>query len=239
MNILASSSASANAWFTWDRQSPIWSMAPARAVFLVVSFTAASTTSFLRHSQNDNSKMEQNTFDLCGIAAMGEIFSSLGGSCYIESHGTSRACFVLIFLAVSAAKCLMASGDKADWCGPHLTASHISSFAHGRPIFVGHPNCDHSKRMSAAGCCSARPARHIKLRCTGLSLWFVGGNGILLPVFVHGKTTGCTAFYAIRWCLLSLCIIPLLWPRMTMFKWSRGWHSPPQVVAGSIAVSFP
>ncbi len=117
--------------------------------------------------------------------------------------------------------------------------SHLI-FNHRHPIFVGHPNSDHSWRMSAAGCCSARPTGHIRLRCTGQSLWFVGGKGTSRLVYiVHCKKTGCTAFCAVCQCLFSLRMIPLLWPKMTSFDWSRGWHSPSQLVTGQRAVSLP
>jgi hypothetical protein len=103
---------------------------------------------------------------------------------FIESHGTSHACFVCIFLDVFATKCSMASGDRNDWCGPSLRASHISSFDHESPIFVGHPNSENSWKMSVAGCCSMQVAGHIRLQYAGWSLWFVGGKRTSRPVYI-------------------------------------------------------
>ncbi len=56
------------------------------------------------------------------------------------------------FSTLSVAKCASASGDRDDWWGPRATASHISSFDHGLPVFVGHPSCAHSDNSSPAGC---------------------------------------------------------------------------------------
>jgi hypothetical protein len=52
--------------------------------------------------------------------------------------------------------------DSAHWWGCLLTASHISSFVHGCPVFVGQPNCAHSVSVGAAGCSRARPEGHME-----------------------------------------------------------------------------
>ncbi len=83
--------------------------------FSIVSLTDASTPPFFSLSQKDNSRIKQNAFDLCGIAAIGEISNSLGGLSLILSHATMRAWLVCTFSATSSAKCAMASGMSADW----------------------------------------------------------------------------------------------------------------------------
>jgi hypothetical protein len=97
MNIFASLSASANAWMMWAKHLAIWLMAPAGAVFLVVLLTAEQTLLFARHKRNDKSKMEQKAFNLCGIAAIGNIFSSFGGLSLMVSQSTNLAWFVRTF----------------------------------------------------------------------------------------------------------------------------------------------
>jgi hypothetical protein len=103
----------------------------------LVSFTDEQTPPFARRNRNDKSKIEQNSFDMCGIAAIGDTLSSVGGPSLIESHSTNRACFVRTFSLASTAKCLIASGESAKQCGPRSTASQISFFDHGLPVFVG------------------------------------------------------------------------------------------------------
>ncbi len=136
MNIFASLSACANAWMMRAKHSPIWLMAPSGAVFLVVSLTAERTPLIARRKQNDKSKMEQKAFDLCGIAAIGNIFISFGGLSLMVSQSTNLAC---TFLSASAAKCAIASEDSAEQCGPRSIALQISDLDHGLPVFVGHP----------------------------------------------------------------------------------------------------
>ncbi len=80
-----------------------------------MSLTDASTTLFFSLSQKDRSRIERNTFDLCGITVIGEIFNFLGGLSLISSHTTVRAWLVCTFSAASSAKCAMASGVSADW----------------------------------------------------------------------------------------------------------------------------
>ncbi len=127
-------------------------MAPARAVFSVVLFTDAQTLPFLRYRRRDESKIDQRSFELCRIAAIGNIFSSFGGLSLMESHCTRRAWFFCTFSVALAAKCAIASGESAEQCGPLATASHILVFNHGLSVFVGHLNVAHSRSKLAAGC---------------------------------------------------------------------------------------
>ena len=120
-----------------DRQSPIWSIAPACAVFSVFLLTDARTPPFCSRRRKDKSRIDQNSFDLCGIAAIGDILSSGGGLSFILSQSTRRACFVCTFSSASALKCFIAAGERAERWGPRATASHISSFYHGFPCMLG------------------------------------------------------------------------------------------------------
>ena len=113
------------------------------------------------------SQTKQQALDLCGIAAIGDIFNSLGGLSFIDSQSTILACFVQTFSAALIAKCSIALLDSADWWGPLSTASHISSFVHGCHFFVGQPNCAHSVSVGAAGCSRARPEGHMEFRYGG------------------------------------------------------------------------
>ena len=124
--------------------------------------------------------MDRKPRDLCGMAAMGNIFSWLGGLSLIESHSTIRDWPALTFLMASAAKCSNASLERADWCGPHLIASHISAFNQGRPVCVGQPNFDHSCKSSPAGWDVAIP------------------DGHMLPCHVSGRDVG-VGSCALRW----------------------------------------
>jgi hypothetical protein len=172
MNIFASGSVSAKACTIRGRHSPIWLIAPAGAVFSVVSLTEVRTPLLARRSQKDKSKIERYAFNLCGMAAIGEIFSWHGGSSFMSSHDTICACPMLTLSAASAAKCAMASGDRADRCGPLATASHISSLVHGCPVLVGQPNVAHYVTRFAAG---ARPPCH-----SDTSNFGIAGNLVLL-----------------------------------------------------------
>ncbi len=73
------------------RQSPIWSIAPPGAVLVVVLFTASLKPPFFSRKRNERSRIDQKALDLCGIAAMGEIFSFAGGLSLILFHSTTRA----------------------------------------------------------------------------------------------------------------------------------------------------
>jgi hypothetical protein len=114
MKIFASLSVSANVWIIWERHLPIWLMAPAGAIFSVVLLMEARTPTFLRRSRKDRSRIERKSLDLCGIAAIGEIFSSLGGLSLMSSHRTSRACFMHTFSIASVLKCAIALGERAE-----------------------------------------------------------------------------------------------------------------------------
>jgi hypothetical protein len=48
--------------------------------------------------------MDQNAFDLCGIAAIGETFSWDGGFLFMSSHNTSLAWPAFTFSTLSLAK---------------------------------------------------------------------------------------------------------------------------------------
>jgi hypothetical protein len=60
----------------------------------------------------------------------------------MSSHATMRACSVQTFLEASAAKCAIASCDRADRWGPHTTAnlllgpwlSRVGGAAHSGPF---------------------------------------------------------------------------------------------------------
>ena len=165
---------------------------------MVDSFPDLSILPFLRSRLKDRSRIDLN----------GEIFSWGGGSSLISSQSTSLACPTLTFSALSVAKCASASGDRDDWWGPQATASHISSFDHGLPVFVGHPSCDHSKNSSPAGCNVAMPAGHISLRySSGRSC---RGGRDACPVWVDHSIVGtccsCSAWRLLLFCSLNLSV---------------------------------
>jgi hypothetical protein len=54
-------------------------IAPFGASFSVVSLTDANIPPFLSQTWEERSSMEQNALDLCGMAAIGDIFSCFGG----------------------------------------------------------------------------------------------------------------------------------------------------------------
>jgi hypothetical protein len=170
MKILLLLSALANACMMCVRHFPIWLIALPSAVFSVVSFTASQNLPLRSLSQKDRSSIDQNAFDLCGIAAMGDIFSS-GGVSLMVSYLITRAWSILIFSLVSSAKYWIASLDGANWCGPHLIASLMSAHDHSLPVLVGHPNCAQSIKTSAARCSIARPTGQIELRYVGCNLF--------------------------------------------------------------------
>ncbi len=186
MKILLLLSALASACMMRVRHFLIWSIAPPGAIF-----SGNPPLQSLR--QNDRSSMDKNAFNLCRIAAMGDIFSSGGGLSLMVSHSITRAWFVLIFSLISSAKCWIASGDKADWCGPRSIASSMSARIHGLPVLVGHPNCAQSIKMAAAGCSTARPAGHIELWYAGLNLFAAWAGRICVPSCIVRKGVGCSA----------------------------------------------
>jgi hypothetical protein len=99
---------------------------------------------------------------------MGDIFSSGGGLPLMVSNLITRAWFILTFSLISSTKYWIASGDRANWCGPRLIVSSMSAHIHVLPVLVGHPNCVQIIKMAAAGCSTARPSGHIELRNVGL-----------------------------------------------------------------------
>jgi hypothetical protein len=61
----------------------------------------------------ERSKKDQNCFDLWGIAAIRDIFSSASGLSLMESHATSLAWPTYTFSVTYSLKCAMASYDMA------------------------------------------------------------------------------------------------------------------------------
>jgi hypothetical protein len=116
---------------------------------------------FFKRKLNDKSKIEWSPLKLCGIAAMGEILSWVGGFSLIESYSTILAWPALTLLNDSAAKCSSASSDSTNLCGPHSTASQISNFVHGHPVRARHPTNAHSFKSSPAEWDVAIPEGHI------------------------------------------------------------------------------
>jgi hypothetical protein len=115
INIFAVSSVFANPCIIRDKQSPIWSITPFGAVFSIVSLTDASTPPFFSLSRKDKSRIEQNAFDLCGIAVIREIFNSLGGLSLILSRARCGLGYYALSQLPLQQKCVMASGVSADW----------------------------------------------------------------------------------------------------------------------------
>ncbi len=114
MKTFASSYASAKVCMILLRHFPIWSIAPPGAIFFMVSFTASLNLPLFSRSRKERSRIDRYAFDLCGIAVMGEIISSVGGLLLILSHSTTRACLVRTFSLISSAKCSIASGVNAN-----------------------------------------------------------------------------------------------------------------------------
>ncbi len=137
------------------REWPSWFIVPLGAVFVVELLTDGRVVPSRRRSTNDRSNINRYGFDLCGMAAIGETFICGGGLSFIVSHSTIVACPIATFLAALCLKCSSASADSADACGPRSTASHISAFVHGLPVFAGHPHVAYSLSVAAAGWCRA------------------------------------------------------------------------------------
>ncbi len=89
-------------------------MPPPGAVFVVVSLTANRMPPFCSFSLNERSSVNQKALNLCGIAAIGDIFNSVGGLPLMVSHATTLAWFVLTYSLISCVKCSIASGVSAD-----------------------------------------------------------------------------------------------------------------------------
>jgi hypothetical protein len=98
------------------------------------------------HSVNDRSRIDLNSFNLCGIAAIGKILSCGGEAFLISSHFTKIACTASTFSIALSQKCSIASGNNANWCGLLATTSHISCLVHGLPVHVGHPYFAYSSK---------------------------------------------------------------------------------------------
>ncbi len=135
---------------------------------------------FFKHNRKDRSKIDWKSLDLWGITAIGDTFSCGGGLSLMSSHSRIVACPTSTFALLSALKCAIASGEREDWWGPHSTASQISSFDHGRPVFVGHPSWAYSARSSPTGWAFAIPAGHISFRY--VSGGFVWAGNTVVPM---------------------------------------------------------
>lgn len=111
----------------------------------------------------ERSTIALNVLDLCGIIAMGDIFNSGGELCLILSHRTTSACPFLTFSAASCASCVIASGSRANACGPHSTAIVISFQVQGLPVLTRQPPKAYCSKLLAAGWCNTRPLGHMLL----------------------------------------------------------------------------
>ena len=138
-NILDSSGASANEWITRIITLQIWSIAPAGAVFSLFSFTEGTRPCGISSRDKSNSKMDRKALELCGIAAIGKTFICLGSLSFIWLYQTKRAYFSATFDLASSAKCAISSSDRADSCGPLITAACISNFFQLCPVLNGKP----------------------------------------------------------------------------------------------------
>ena len=118
---------------------------------MVVSLTDGMVVPSSSRRLNERSKIERKAFDLWGIVAIGNIFSSFGGFSLIESHDKILACFNATFSFASVAKCSRALLLRDDWCGPRFIAASICSRVQACPVIVGQPNFDHSAKIGAAG----------------------------------------------------------------------------------------
>jgi hypothetical protein len=74
---------------------------PPGAVFVVVALTTSLTPPCFNLIRNERSRIDRKAFDLCGIAAIGEIFYSLGGLSFMVSHSMTLAWFVHTFSLIS------------------------------------------------------------------------------------------------------------------------------------------
>ena len=138
-------------------------------------------------------------------------------------------CPALTFLIASSAKYCNASSNNADWWGPRSTASHILSLVQGRPVLVGHPIWDHSRKSSLAGCDVAIPDGHMSPRHVFGRL-VAGGSSISAVWVVHADVCAC--------CCCSACCRCLFWSRSFSISLPTtsvpvalmiGGSSPPQV----------
>jgi hypothetical protein len=118
--ISLSSSALAKSWMMQLKACPSWSRAPFGAILIVVSFTKRRMPPLLSHSLKERSEINLRLLDLWGIAAIGEIFSRLGGLSLIEFQSTTVAWPTATLSAASLVKCCNASWDSADLCSLHL-----------------------------------------------------------------------------------------------------------------------
>ncbi len=102
--ILVCSSTSAKAWMILLRAWPSLSRAPCGAIFMVVLLTNLMILPFLSQRQKDRSSMDQNAFELYGIAAIGDIFNWGSGFSLMSPQKNSLAWPALTFLMLFLAK---------------------------------------------------------------------------------------------------------------------------------------
>ena len=197
-------------------------MAPLGAVFVVASLTDGITVPSSNRTGKDKSKIALNFRDLWGIIASGDIFNSGGGLCLMSSHATIRACPLATFSATSARSCSMASGCKADMCGPLSIAACISSTVQCFPVCVGQPRVAYALRIDAAGWCNASPRGHMLFRYEGKSDNAGGGTKSPWCVFHHCISSGCSDCSVTRVCLLSLRNALVVAPVTIVPSWRRG-----------------
>jgi hypothetical protein len=152
---------------------------------------------------------------------MGDIFSFGGGLSLMVSNLITRAWFILTFSLISSTKCWIASGDRADWCGPRLIALSMFARIHVLPVLVGHLNCVQFIKMAAAGCSTARPAGHIELQNVGLDL----AAACLCVIHKGVAPSACCKAHLLLW--FSACICFLFAPIIGLpVAWRRGGVSP-------------
>ncbi len=171
------------------------------------------------------------------MAAIGETFICGGGLSFIVSHSTIVACPIATFLAASCLKCSSASVDSAEACGPHSTASHISTFVNGLPDFAGHPYVAYSLSVAAAGWCRASPFRHISFLYAVCSC--VSSDSWTSPLCVSQYVVfGCVACVICHLFLFSFLCLVLSLPNMGCpMTWNVGESRPVPYADGLVGLS--
>ena len=124
-------------------------------MWLVVSFTDNSF-SLLMISWKARCSIIRNFRDLCGIAAMGDIFSFAGGLFLMSSHRSNRQCPSRTFSSISFLHAVVASGLLADLQGPYCIAACRRSVDQFFPQSTGHPVVAYCSSSAAASWLRAR-----------------------------------------------------------------------------------
>ena len=115
-------------------------------------FSVVVLSSSVSATGKERSRIARYGRDLCGTIAMGEIFSSCGGLSLMASHCTRGHAFLArIFSATSSLSYLIASGTRADMCGPFVIAVAIIAGVYGFPVLTRQPLDAYSKSVAAAG----------------------------------------------------------------------------------------